>query len=128
MKRLCLLSFVAALAAAGSAPAEMKQGTADLKSAGPLAFGPHGLLFIGDPQAAAVFAIDTNDKSPMGTGKVAAPKIDERIAGMLGTKASELNIVDMAVNPASGNVFFSVGRGRGPDAPAVSSSSTARAS
>src|SRR5262245_61363541 len=37
------------------------QGTADLKSAGPLAFGPNGVLFIGDPQASAVFAIDTGD-------------------------------------------------------------------
>ena len=31
-------------------------------SAGPLAFGPEGVLFIGDPQGAAIFAIDTGDR------------------------------------------------------------------
>ncbi len=38
---------------------------------------------------------------------------------MLGTKASEIQIVDMATNPASGTVYLSVARGRGPDAQAV---------
>src|SRR5438309_8696601 len=113
MKRVCLLTVVAAVFAAGSALAEMKQGTADLKSAGPITFGPNGVMFLGDPQGAAVFAVETNDRTPMGGGKVNAPKVDERIAGLLGTKANELTIADVAVNPASGNVYFSVRRGKG---------------
>jgi hypothetical protein len=97
----------------------LKQGTADLKSAGPLAFGPNGILLVGDPQGAAVFAIDTNDRTRQGNGPVQMAKVDERIAGLLGTAASEIGIADMAVNPASGNVYFSVARGRGPEAPPV---------
>jgi len=119
MKRPCLICVVAALCAAGSAMAEMKQGTADLKSAGPIAFGPAGVLFLGDPQAAAVFAVEINDRTPAGDGKVSVAKVDGRIAGLLGTKPDEVRVADMAVNPASGNVYFSVARGRGPDAPAV---------
>ncbi|HTK78385.1 MAG TPA: hypothetical protein VL371_24200 [Gemmataceae bacterium] len=112
---LCVLAL-----SAGSLPAaDMKQGTADLKSAGPLAFGPNGLMFIGDPQSAAIFAIDTGDKASQANGPVKIAKIDERMAGLLGTTSGDLTIADMAVNPTSGTVYFSVGRGRGPQAPPV---------
>src|SRR5262245_32334222 len=116
-----LLAGICVLALpAGSLPAaDMKQGTADLKSAGPLAFGPNGVMFVGDPQSAAIFAIDTGDKASQANGPVKIAKIDERMAGMLGTTAADLTIADMAVNPTSGNVYFSVGRGRGPQATPV---------
>ena len=38
-----------------------QNGKPDLKSAGPLAFGPRGILFIGDPKGAAIFAVETKD-------------------------------------------------------------------
>ena len=44
------------------APASGSAGTVDLKSAGPLAVGPNGVLFVADPQGATVFAIETGDK------------------------------------------------------------------
>ena len=97
----------------------LKTGTPDLKSAGALAFGPAGILFVADPQGGAVFAIDTGDRRANGNGPVKMAKADERMAGLLGTTASEISIADMAVNPASGNVYFSVARGRGPEAPPV---------
>jgi hypothetical protein len=116
------LTASTAPAAPVAAPVDfgLKLGTPDLKSAGAIAFGPAGILFIADPQGGAVFAIDTGDKAN-GTahGPVKMTKADERMAGLLGTTASEIAIADMAVNPASGNVYFSVGRGRGPQAPPV---------
>ena len=33
-------------------------GSPDIKSVGPLAFGPEGVLFVGDNVGAAIFAID----------------------------------------------------------------------
>jgi hypothetical protein len=96
----------------------LKSGTPDLKSAGPLAFGPDGILFVGDSQGAAVFAIDTGDKTPAG-GPIKVEKIDEKIAGMLGTDAKGILINSIAVNPASGNAYLSVSRGTGPDAKPV---------
>jgi hypothetical protein len=34
-----------------------------LSSAGPMAFGPEGILFVSDPKAAAIYAVATGDKS-----------------------------------------------------------------
>src|SRR3954469_16695888 len=42
-----------------------KKGTPDIKSAGPLTFGPDGILFVGDTQGAALFAVDTGDRAPV---------------------------------------------------------------
>ena len=42
--------------------------------------------------------------------------IDAKIAALLGTTADDILINDLAVNPASGTVYLSVSRGRGPDA------------
>jgi hypothetical protein len=120
MKRTCALSIVfAVLVASAQAGVKdgLKKGTPQLKSVGPLAFGPEGLLFIGDTKGAAIFAIDTND-SGGNPSKVKhnVSKINEKIAALLGTTTRDVSINDVAVNPASGNVYLSVSRGRGPDA------------
>ena len=54
---LALLLFTAA-ANAGLIES-LKPGPSDIKQAGPLAFGPDGILFIGDTQQGAIYAIDT---------------------------------------------------------------------
>ena len=40
-------------ARAGDPTASLKQGNPQLKSAGPLGFGPEGILFVGDTQGSA---------------------------------------------------------------------------
>jgi hypothetical protein len=96
------------------------RGNLPLKSAGPLAFGPPGILFVGDPQGSAIFAIDTGDRTAGGNGRPRVEGLDEKIASLLGIEASQLLVNDMAVNPVSGNTYLSVSRGRGPDAqPAI---------
>jgi len=92
-------------------------GKGPLASAGPLAFGPNGVLFIGDSVAANIVALETHDAKPAET----APKIDiqginQKVAAMLGTTAGEILINDVKVNPISKNVYLSVSRGRGPEA------------
>lgn len=94
----------------------LKKGTPDVKSAGPLTFGPEGILFIGDPLGAAIFAVDTGDRSPQPAGPFKVAAVDEQIASLLGTDSKGILINDLAVNPASGNAYLSVSRGRGPDA------------
>ena len=107
----------AALTAQG---ADLTKGKPDIKSAGPIAFGPHGLLFVGDSQGAAIFAIDTADQSSDSAGgTIKVDAINEKIAGLLGTEPREVMINDMAVNPASGKAYLSVSRGRGPAAAPV---------
>ncbi|MBX6313578.1 MAG: hypothetical protein IRY99_11775 [Isosphaeraceae bacterium] len=98
----------------------LKKGTPALQSAGPLAFGPEGILFVGDTKGAAVFAIDTGDRTgKTEAGELKVDEINEKIAAMLGTKASQILINDLAVNPASGKAYLSVSRGKGPDAAPV---------
>jgi hypothetical protein len=122
MSRILSLAACLALFALAASPvyAEMKQGTPDLKSAGPLAFSTDGVLFIGDPQSAAIFAVDTKDTS--GDANKVEFNIegnDAKVADSLGAAADDVLINDMAVNPASGAVYLSVSRGRGPDAAPV---------
>src|SRR5260370_31358736 len=90
-----------------------------INSTGPLAFGPDGVLFVGDRQAAAIFAIDTGDRTPSPAGPFKVQGIDEKIAAMLGTEAKQISLNALAVNPASGRAYLSVSRGRGPGGAAV---------
>lgn len=112
-----LIGLGAAMAAAPEPTASLKSGKPDIKSAGPLTFGPDGILFVGDTRGAAVFAIDTGDRAAVTARKpVQVKDIASKIAGMLGTDIRNVQVNDLAVNPASGTVYLSVSRGRGPDA------------
>jgi len=127
MNRLALSALaVGLLVAAGARAADspldsLKKGTPELKSAGALAFGPQGILFVADPQAAAVFAIDTEDRTAA-TSKD-RPKVeglDDKVASLLGVESKQLLFNDLAVNPISGNTYISMSRGKGTDAkPAI---------
>jgi len=123
--RAALLSLVGiaalALPARSDDPvASLKKGNPELKSAGPLAFGPEGILFIGDTKGAAVVAVDTGDRpAKPEAGPLKVEGIDEKIANLLGTSPQKILINDMAVNPLSGKAYLSVSRGTGPDASPV---------
>lgn len=95
----------------------MTIGAPDLQSAGTLAFGPENVLFIGDSRGAAVFAVDVKDAAKdSGTEPLSLKSIDVKIASLLGTTADAVVINDLAVHPASQNVYLAVSRGRGNDA------------
>ncbi len=120
------LAFVAlsALAlSAGSARADrdygLKKGTPEIRSAGPVAFGPDGILLVADPRANALFAIDTVDRTASGTERPKVEGLGDKVASLLGTEPGQLLFAGMAVNPLSGNTYLSVSRGRGADAKAV---------
>jgi hypothetical protein len=100
--------------------ADLKEGKLELKSAGPLAFGPDGVLFVADTKAAAIVALATDDvKAAANTKPLKVEAVNQKIAALLGTTADQILIEDMAINPASQNAYLSVSRGRGPDAVAV---------
>jgi hypothetical protein len=129
LHRLCALLALAALTVgqAQAAPTDptdltksLKSGKVELKSAGPLAFGPQGVLFVGDPQAATIYAIDSGDRTPSQSKD--RPKVmglNDKIASLLGTETGEVQVKDLAVNPISGTTYLSVARGRGPSAAPV---------
>ena len=96
----------------------MKKGTPHLQSAGALAFGPQGILIVGDAKGAAVFAIDTGDTS----GNPAKANINvEGLSGKIAKslKANKVEINDLAVNPLSGNVYLSVTTAGPENSPAI---------
>src|SRR5580693_9908927 len=87
-----------------------------LKSASALAFAPNGVLLIGDGLGAAVYAYETGDVSAEGAGPIHIEDLTGKIAALLGTTADQIRVPDIAVNPASGNVYLAVARGAGADA------------
>lgn len=130
MRAKLLLSCVALAAIAvvsnvDAADWGLKKGNADLKSAGPLAFGPDGILLVGDTKAATVFAIDTGDAS----GEPAKASfnitgLNEKIADAIGAGSQSVTINDVVVNPASGKVYVSASANDKPAIVRVDSSGT----
>lgn len=118
MPALTLLLALATASAATDAGHGLKPGKAALESAGPLAFGPDGILFVGDTQAATLWALDTGDRTP-GSGTIDVAGLQQKVAAMLGTASDQVAINDMIVNPVSRRAYLSVSRGRGPDAQPV---------
>src|SRR6478672_8872505 len=69
---------------------EMTSGKVPLTSAGALAFGPTGILFVGDSIGGSVAAIDTEDvKAPSASAKVNIDSVDAKIAAMVGIAADQ---------------------------------------
>src|SRR4051794_24870186 len=96
--RSLLACALAALATVAPAAADgLKKGTPDIKSAGPLAFGPDGILFVGDTAGAALFAIDTGDRGPAAQGTVKSDGVNRKIAEAIGTTPDQILVNDLAV-------------------------------
>lgn len=85
---------------------EPSSGGLELTSIGKIAFGPAGMLLVSDPKTTSIVAVDTGDAGPV---RKLAKRVDDieavlaKAAGVAGVL-----IVDMAVNPASGSIYFSV--------------------
>jgi len=103
-------------APAGDTAGNLAGGSAGLKSAGALAFGPDGMLFVGDSVGGAIAAVDTGDRTPSAASTIDVRAIDEKLAALVGVMPADILVNDVAVNPLSKNVYVSAARGRGPDA------------
>ena len=110
---LCLvLCFSATIAIADHG---MQKGKSGIEQAGALAFGPDGVLLVGDSMSASIYAFDTGDQASEAT-PVNIEGINAKIAAMVGSDTSEVTINDVAVSPVSNQIYVSASRGRGPDA------------
>ena len=111
-----LLALLAAPAAAQDSAVSSGVGPS-LQHMGPIAFGPDAVLFAADAEAVQVYALDLAAQVGGGApGASSIQAIDEQIAATLGTRADNLLITDLAVHPATRNVFISVMRGTGAGA------------
>src|SRR5215831_16668840 len=81
LSSLFSLSLLVPGAQAAHWTADMKEGNPALKSMGPLAFGPEGILFVADTKGAAVVAIATADTTPAaGVKPLKVEGINQKIA------------------------------------------------
>lgn len=84
----------------------LEKGTVELKSVGPMAYGPDGVLFVSDPADATIYAIDTGSKEKSSaTTRVEVKGLQTKLQELLGAPA---DVVDLAVNPQSGDVILAV--------------------
>ncbi|QEG38440.1 hypothetical protein [Roseimaritima ulvae] len=84
----------------------LEVGSIELASAGPLTFTPRGVLMVGDPKAATVYAVDSEESS---TDAAVAYDIADLGAMLQDTLSSkQVEVVDLAVHPKTKSVYCSV--------------------
>jgi hypothetical protein len=114
---LVLVTGVASAATNPDHPYGFTLGKVELKSAGAMALGPNGILFVADPKGAAIFAFDIKDTQvDTATTRVEVKNIDKVLASFLGIAAEDVVINDMLAHPTSQQIYLSVSRGRSADA------------
>ena len=117
LKLAAMLSLVVLTA---SAPVAAPLGSSvavgpTFQSMSRLAFGPDGVLYVADTNAASIVAVDLGTQ-PGAAGTKDIPGIDAKIAALLGTEAKEIAVTDLAVHPKTRHSYLSVMRGTGADA------------
>ena len=88
-------------------------GNPDIQSIHALSFGPEGILFIGDSQAAQVVAIDMGNAKKAVNENLNIRDVEGLLSELLGADSDQLQIVDMVVNPANENVYMAVNHSSG---------------
>ncbi len=100
------LVCLALVSHAVAGPNGMTLGPVELQSVGPMTFADSGVLLIGDPKTATVYAIATEDaKGPAGK-----PSIKDLTAAVKSAlhATGDVTIGELAVNPESGISYLSV--------------------
>ncbi|WP_437186479.1 hypothetical protein SH668x_003631 [Planctomicrobium sp. SH668] len=110
LKDLALGAFLLALAAPLQAEDiyGLKSGAPEIASISAMAFGPDGILFVGDSKSAQIFAIASGDPNEGNAPLTEVDKLSTKIAKTLDVMAESIKISDLAVNPATKNVYISV--------------------
>jgi hypothetical protein len=113
----CTLALACLLAADLSHAADqygLTEGNPGLKSAGPMTFGPDGILFIADTKAGEIVAVATGDKQgDASKASINIEGLNVKLAELLKADSGALEVTEVTVNPASGNVYLAVNRGNG---------------
>ena len=98
----------------------LEVGSCDLRSAGPIVFGPDGILFVADNAAARVIAVAVSDQDvSSGTDPFDCEDVDGRVAAYLGCAPGDVTIHDVVVHPLTGNIYLSVQRRTGEEGQGV---------
>jgi hypothetical protein len=108
-----ILATALALAAPLATADSFTTGRPDIKSMSALAFGPEGVLFVGDGKGGHVYAVDLGARASQ---TVKEPKeitdVEGKLAALLGANPSDVMIHDLAVDPLGKRPYLAVSRGR----------------
>lgn len=107
---LAMGALTVAAHAGGAVLGKAIKGTPEIRAMDVIGFAPGGILLLGDGAGRAVYAVETGDleKANGAIGEIRG--IDSEIAARLGAGADDVEIIDMAVNPESGRIYFAVRR------------------
>ncbi len=105
---LGLLALTVPVYGQGAVLKTTAQGDPQLKSIETIGFAPQGVLLIGDSRGRQVVAVETGDTTPRPWSKVEMPNIDDKLAARIGPPAKGIQILKLAVNPASYTAYFAV--------------------
>ena len=117
MKRILTLSLLSLLFTAPSWASNLTEdfvlGNPEIQSIHAMAFGPEGILFIGDSDAAQVVAIDLSSQAKAENEKMAIADVEQELSNILGTTKDQFQIIDLAVDPTNENVYLAVNHSSG---------------
>lgn len=109
----CVIVLLTAIFARAMAPAP-KKGNIALKSLTSITFNKEGILFMADPLATRLYAIDTKASQQPAPENVEVENIDDKLAALLGVQAADVKIEDMAVHPMSKEIYLAITRRGAP--------------
>jgi hypothetical protein len=89
---------------------ESETGKPPIQSINVIEFAPQGVLLVGDGTGSQVVAISTNDTTPDKPLREPIEDFKTKLAGHLGAKSNGIEIIDLAVNPASQRIYVAVRR------------------
>lgn len=105
------LALAAALCSPALAQEVFKQttkGTPEVGSIDVLGFAPQGVLLIGDGRGSQILAVQTGDVKSAGSLPAKIDAIDAKLSARVGTDPKGIEIIDLAVNPASGKAYIAI--------------------
>jgi len=112
MKTLIHVFFTLALAVgvlhAGSIIDQTAKGAPEIGKINVIGFAPEGVLLIGDGSNQRIVAVETGDTTKVPGAFKEVKGFGATLAGKLGVEAGEVEILDLALNPASNRLYAAV--------------------
>lgn len=108
---LSLFAFVTAFA--NNLKDDFILGNPEIQSMHAMSFGPESILFIGDSDAAQIVAIDLSAQKKAVNEKLVIRDLETQLSTLLGTEIDQVQIIDLAVDPANENVYIAVNHSSG---------------
>lgn len=111
---LSLLASAVSLTALPLSAQEAAKPAPPIAAMSALVFSPDGVLFVGDAVSGAVFALDLGPRTrPAAVKEVGVADVETQVGALVGSRADDVVVHDLAVDPLSLDIYLAVSRNRG---------------